>query len=300
MISLASIRDLLLPGVRKLTGDYKVIPTQWSAIFKSEKSKMAVERTIEMRFLGLPTLKSEGGATSFDNDSGQRYTYQQEHVEIGLGYAITRKAVDDNLYKSQFNPSNQGLMKSFKQFDEIRAADVLNTATTYNPNIVGDSKALCATDHPVDGNVLSNRPSTDMDLNENSILSGAITVRQFRDQAGLKVMARTEKLIIPIQLEYVAERLTKTELRPGTANNDVNAIRTAGVLPKGTEVMDFLTSSTSWYMGTDQDGLLHMDRVPFETDMHTDPITGNLLVVGYQRNSFGFESWRGIFGSFPS
>lgn len=300
MISLSAIRDLLLPGVRKLTGDYKVIPTQWSKIYKSENSKMAVERTIEMRFLGLPTLKSEGGATSFDNDAGQRYTYHQEHVEIGLGYAITRKAVDDNLYKSQFNPSNKGLMKSFNQFDEIRAADVLNTATTYNPNIIGDGKALCSTDHPVDGNTLANRPSTDMDLNENSILSGAIQVRQFRDQAGLKVMARTRKLIIPIQLEYVAERLTKTELRPGTANNDVNAIRTAGVLPEGTEVMDFLTSSTSWFMGTDQDGLLHMNRVPFETDMHTDPITGNLLVVGYQRNSFGFESWRGIWGSFPS
>lgn len=299
-VSLSAIRDLLLPGVRKLTGDFKQIPRQWDKVYKKDSSKMAVERTIEMRFLSLPALKAEGAATSMDNNAGQRYVYNQEHVEIGLGYAITRKAIDDNLYKTQFKPSNLGLMKSFSQFDEVRAADVLNTATTYDTEVGGDGKALCATDHPIDGSTLANRPSTDLDLNEAAIYAGAIQVRQFRDQAGLKQMARTRKLIAPIQLEYIGERLVKSELRPGTANNDVNAIKTAGVLPEGLMVMDFLTSETSWFMQTDQDGLLYMDRVPFESDMHTDPHTGNLLVIGYQRNSFSYENWRGIWGSFPS
>lgn len=300
MTNASQIEELLRPGLRKVSGKYKEIPKQWSQVFKSENSDMAVERTTEMRFLSLPTLKGEGAATTFDNRSGQRYVYNQEHYEIGLGYAFTRKAIDDNLYKSQYKPSNLGLMESFRQFDEIRAANVLNTATVYDQTIGADGVSLCNTAHPIDGDVVANRPATDLDLNENAIYSGLITIRQFKDVAGLKKLARGRKLLVPIQLEYVASRLTKSELRPGTANNDVNALVQTGALPDGYMVMDYLTSSTNWFIQTDQDGLLYLDRVPFEMDMHTDPVTGNLLVVGYQRNSFGYENFRGIYGSFPS
>lgn len=300
MTTAAQIFELWRPGLRKVAGKYKEIPKQYTEVFKVETSDMAIERTVEMRFHGLPTLKSEGGATAFDNGSGQRFVFNQEHYEIGLGYAITRKAIDDNLYKSQYKPSNMGLMESFKQFDEIRAANVLNLGTTYDTTIGGDGVALFSTAHPIDGDTQANRPSTDLALNENAIYSAAINIRQMRDVAGLKKFARARKLIVPIQLQYDAERLTKTELRPGTANNDVNAIMTAGVLPEGYCTMDFLTSSTAWMIKTDQDGLLNLNRVPYEMDMHTDPITGNLLVVGYQRNSFSYEGWRGVWGTFPS
>jgi hypothetical protein len=300
MTTAAQIYELWKPGLRKVSGKYKEIPKQFTQVFKVESSSMAIERTVEMRFHGLPTLKSEGGATNFDNGSGQRYVYNQEHYEVGLGYAITRKAIDDNLYKSQYKPSNMGLMESFRQFDEIRAANVLNLGTVYDATVGGDGKALFATDHPIDNNTLANRPTTDLALNENAVYSSAIQIRQYRDVAGLKKFARARKLIVPIQLEYDACRLTKTDLRPGTANNDVNAIVSAGVLPEGYTVMDFLTSSTAWFVKTDQDGLLNMNRVPFEMNMHTDPTTHNLLVIGYQRNSFSYENWRGMWGTFPS
>lgn len=302
-VSLSAIKDLLLPGLRKVEGDYKMIPTQWDKVFKKGKSEMAVERTAEMRYLGLATLKTEGAPTTFDNAAGERYVYSQEHIEIALGYAITRKAIDDNLYKKQFNPSNLGMQASFAQTKEIICANVLNTATTYNTQVGGDGKALCATDHPVDGGSVANKPSVDVDLSESAIYSGLIQIRQFQNVAGLKMMARGDKLIVPIQQEYVAVRLTKTELRPGTANNDVNALLSAtNGLPGGYLVMDYLTSSFAWYMTTSftEGGLLYLERIPYENDMQTDFTTDNLLVKGYERYSASYDNWRGIWGSFPS
>ncbi len=302
-VSLSSIRDLLLPGVRKVSGDYKQIPTQWDKVFKSEKSDMTVERTVETRLLGLATLKQEGGATTFDNNAGQRYVYNQEHIEIGLGYAVTRKSIDDNLYKKQFNPSNLSLMNSFAQTKEIIAASVLNTGTTYNTQVGGDGKALFATDHPVDNGVVANKPSVDVDLSESAIYAGLLQIRNFKDVAGLKILARGKKLIVPPALEYAAIRLTKSELRTGTANNDVNALLTAtNGLPDGYMVMDYLTSDFAWFMTTDfaSGGLLHLSRIPFETDMQTDFVSDNLLVKGYERYSFSYDNFRGCWGSFPS
>jgi len=301
-VNLASIKDLLLPGLRGVTGKYEQIPSQYDKIFTKHESKMALERTAEMRFLGLAQLKTEGGQTAFDNNAGERYVYNQEHTEIALGYAITRKAIDDNLYKTQFMPSNLGLMESFLQTKEIYGANVLNTATTYNAAVGGDGQALISTAHPIDGGTISNQSSTNADLNEASLLNAMIAVRyNFRDQAGLKVFARARKLIVPAQLEPVAIRLTKTELRPGTADNDVNAIMmTAGGLPEGYLVNDYLTSSTAWFLLTNIDGLSYMERVKYESDMQVDFVTDNLLVKGYERYSFGYYNWRSIWGSFPT
>jgi hypothetical protein len=301
-VNLSAIKDLLLPGLRGIEGKYDQIPSQYDKIFTKHNSKMALERTAEMRFLGYAQLKTEGGQTSFDNGAGERYVYNQEHVEIGLGYAITRKAIDDNLYKSQFAPSNLGLIESFQQTKEIYGANVLNTATTYNASIGGDGVALCSTAHPIDGGTIANRPSVDVDLNESTLLNGMIAIRtNFRDQAGLKVFARGRRLVVPAALEPVAIRLTKTELRPGTSDNDVNAIMmTAGGLPEGYMVNDYLTSSRAWFLLTNIDGLSYMQRIDFETDMQVDFVTDNLLVKGYERYSFGYYNFRSIFGSFPT
>jgi hypothetical protein len=301
-VNLSAIKDLLLPGLRGIEGKYEQIPSQYDKIFTKHDSKMALERTAEMRFLGLAQLKTEGGQTAFDNNAGERYVYNQEHTEIALGYAITRKAIDDNLYKTQFAPSNLGLIESFQQTKEIYGANVLNTATTYNASVGGDGVALISTSHPIDGGTVANRPLVDADLNEATLLNSMISIRtNFRDQAGLKVFARGRRLIVPPQLEPVAIRLTKTELRPGTADNDVNAIMmTSGGLPEGYMVNDFLTSASAYFLLTNIDGLSYMERVKFETDMQVDFVTDNLLVKGYERYSFGYYNWRSIFGSFPS
>jgi len=300
-INLSQIRDLLAPGLRELTGKYDMIPRQWDKVFTTVSSKMAQERTVEMALFGTARLKLEGGATEMDNEAGQRYVYNQEHMEIGLGFAITRRAIDDNLYQSQFRPSVDALGDSFAQTKEIYGASILNLATTYDSRIGGDGKALCATDHPIDGSTVANRPTVDADLSEATLLQAMATVRGFKNARGLKIMSRARKLVVPPALEPVAIRLLKTELRPGTSDNDTNALLVAhGGLPDGYVTMDFLTSSTAWFVLTNHKGLLHMKRIGYQTKMTTDFLTDNLLTTGYERYSFGYKDWRAIYGSFPT
>src|SRR5882672_4802395 len=212
-VALSQIRDLLLPGLWGISGKYDQIPRQWPQIFKQTNSQYAVERRASMRYLGLAQLKQEGGPTSFDNAAGERFVYNQEHIEIGIGYAMTRKAIDDNLYKSQFHPSNLGLMESFQQTKEIYGANVLNTGNVYQAAVGGDGQPLFSTTHPIDSGVYANRPTIDVDLNEATLLNAMISIRTgFRDQANLRMFARARKLIVPPSLEPVAIRLLKTEL----------------------------------------------------------------------------------------
>ena len=301
-VALAQIRDLLLPGLWGISGKYPMIERQWPKIFRQTTSNMALERRAAMRYLGLAQLKQEGGPTSFDNAAGQRYVYNAEHFEIGLGYAITRKAIDDNLYKSEFGPSNDGLMESFKETEEIYAANVLNTGTTYNASIGGDGVALFSTAHPIDGNTIGNRPSPDVGLNETSLLNALISIRStWRDNAGLKIHARGRKVIVPPQLEPIALRLFRSELRPGTANNDVNAILGMNEsLKEGFMVYDYLTSSFAWFVLTNQDGLIFFNRKPYESDMSVEFTTDNLLVKGYQRYVPTYYEWRSCYGTYPT
>jgi hypothetical protein len=301
-VNLSSIKDLLLPGLRGIEGKYEMIPSQYDKIFTKHESKLALERTAELRFLGYAQLKTEGGQTQFDNSAGERYVYNQEHTEIGLGYAITRKAIDDNVYKTQFHPSNLGLIESFNQTKEIFGANILNTSTTYNSAIIGDGVSLLSTSHPTDYGLIANTPATQVDLNEATLLNAMVSVRvNFRDQAGLKIYARARKMVVPPQLEPIAIRLLKTDLRPGTNDNDVNAIlTTAGGLPESYMVNDYLTNQFWWFLLTNIDGLSYMERVKFETDMQVDFVTDNLLVKGYERYSFSYYNWRSIYGSTPS
>ena len=301
-VALASIKNELLPGLRGVIGKYQMIPRIYDRIFDVGESEMALERTAEMRYLGLAQLKSEGASTLFDNNAGERYLWNQEHMELALGYAVTRKAIDDNLYKRQFNPSNLGLIESFAQTKEIYGAQFFNTGNVVNPALGGDGQAWFSTAHPIDGGTYANRPSTDVDLNETTLLNAQVQISStIKDQAGLLVWARARKMVIPPALEPVAIRLLRTELRPGTADNDVNAIpHTAGGLPDGYVVNPFLTSPYAWFILTDIKGLLYLQRVPFETDMQVDFVTDNLLVKGYERYSFGGYNPRSSWGTYPT
>jgi hypothetical protein len=301
-IALAQIRDLLLPGLWELTGEYPQLPRTWNKVFKTRKSTMALERSASMKYLAVAQLKQEGAPTTFDNSPGEQYLYNQEHNEISLGFAITRKAIDDNLYKTDFGPSTMGLRNAFLRTEEIYAADVLNNATTYNSSIGGDGKALAATDHPVSGSTVSNLASPAVSLNETALLNAQVAINaNWRDNANQRMNAKPQRLVIPPQLEPTAVRLLKTELRPGTANNDVNAIMmTAGGLPEGYMVNDYLTSTRAWFLLTNIDGLSYMERVKFETDMQVDFVTDNLLVKAYERYSFSYYNFRAIYGSFPT
>ena len=303
-VALSQIRDLLLPGLWGISGKYPMIERQWPKIFRQTDSNMALERRAAMRYLGLAQLKQEGAPTAFDNSAGQRYVYNAEHFEIGLGYAITRKAIDDNLYKSEFGPSNDGLMESFKETEEIYAANVLNSGTTYNAATGGDGVALFSTSHPIDPpySAIGNKPSPEVDLNETSLLNALITIRStWRDNAGLKIHARGRKAVVPAALEPIALRLFRSELRPGTAQNDVNAILGMNEsLKEGFMVYDYLTSSYAWFITTNHDGLVFFNRKPFEMDMSVEFTTDNLLVKGYQRYVPTYYDWRSVWGTFPT
>jgi len=299
-ISRASARDLLLPGLADVEGKYPQIPTRYKQWASVGTSKMSMERIDEMRYTGLAQLKQEGGATTFDNASGQRFTYVAQHIGVGLGFAMTREMLDDNLYKEQFGPSSMGLAESFAQFKEVYVHAILNTGTKYNSNIVADGQPLFSTAHPIDNGSYANRPAVDLDFNESAVETALNTIRLWPDQANLLAMVRARKIVVPVALSWAAERLFKTELRVGTSNNDVSAILTSGALPEGYVVSEFLTSAFAWFVMTSVRGLKVYDRIPYEMDLQVDPTTGNLLVLGYERYSAFYSNPRAAWGSFPT
>ena len=301
-VALAAVRDMLYPGLRAITGKYQQIPRQYDKIFQYIKSEQSVERTAENRYLPLARLKTEGGSSFFDNRAGERFVWNQSHLEISLGYAITRPAIDDNLYKAQFNPSNLGLQESFNQTKEIYAASVFNLGNVVNQNVGGDGQPLFSTAHPIDGGSYANAPTTAVDLSETSLLSGMISIRRnFVDQANLKHYARAKMLLVPPELEPVAVRLLESPMRPGTGDNDINAIRsTTGGLKEGYFVNDFLTSPYAWFLLTNIPGLSYMERIPFEMSMEVEFTTDNLLVKGYERYSLSYYNPRSCYGTFPT
>ena len=305
-INVAAIRDLLLPGLRGVVGEYKQWPTIWPKLFDQGKSEMAQERIVSMRFLPLAQLKNDGGQTAFDNNAGEVFVYNQLHVGIGLGYAITRNTIDDNLYKSQFRPSNLGLQRSFSQTKEIYGAAVFNNSTTYDGTVGGDGVSLINTAHPLPAGgsgptTWANRPTTDVDLNEASLLNAQIAIQTgFYDNAGLRMMATGKMLVIHPNNEPVAQRILRTELRPGTANNDINVIPTvAGGLSDYVKDV-FFTNPFAWWIKTDQPGLVYLERIPFEIDMQVDFTTDNLLVKAFERYSFNYNDPRSIYGTAPT
>jgi len=301
-VALAQIRDLLLPGLWGIDGHYPMIERQWPQIFKSVDSNMSLERRASMRYLGYAQLKNEGQPTAADNNAGQRFIYNAEHFEIGLMYAITRKSLDDNLYKAEFGPNNDGLMQAFKETEEVYGANVLNNGTVFNPATQGDLQPLFSTAHPIDGATIANQPSPDQSFNETALLNAAITIRStWRNNAGLKMHARGQKAIVPPNLEPIAARLFRSELRPGTNTNDINAIKEMQQsLKEGYFVYDYLTSPFAWFVLTNIPGLVFFQRKPFESDMSVEFTTDNLLVKGYQRYIPTYYEWRHVWGTFPN
>src|SRR3569832_123815 len=301
-VALSQIRNLLLPGLWAVTGKYDQLPAVRKRLFKERKSNMALEQSTSMRYIAQAYVKQEGAPSQADNASGQRYTYNQTHNELAVLFAITRKAIDDNLYKTEFGPAVMGLNEAFDRTYEAFAADVFNSSTTYNAASGGDGVALASTAHPVDGGTFSNLASPAASLNETSLLNAQVAINaNFRDNANQRMNAKPRWLVVPPQLEPQAIRLLKTELRPGTGNYDVNAIlSTQGGIPEGYAVWNYLTSPYSWYLLTNQDGLVYMNRTPYETDMSVEFSTDNLLVKGYQRNRYNYNVPRCIYVSNPS
>lgn len=302
-IDLAAVRDELRPGLFAVQGKYPYIPMKYKDIFTTKASKLNTEIATQMAYLGAAQLKNDGGATVVDNRAGQRFKYSITHVGVGIAYAITRNAIMDNLYKTEFQPTNLNLLNSHRQTKETLAANILNNGTTAITGLGGDGQPLFSTSHPVDGNTWSNTFSTPQSLNESSLNNAQIQIRTgFVDERGLKIMARAQKLIVPPNLEPVALRLLHAELRPGTNDNDPNVITELGdgSLSKQPVVWDYLSSSYAWFLKTSVPGMIHFEREAFETDMQPDFITDNLIVKSFERYSFAYTDPRAMFGTFPT
>lgn len=299
-ITTSQIPGLLLPGARAIKGRYREMKVDWAKIYAKGISHQESEKTIHVRYMPLPQLKTTGAPTQFDNLAGQRFTWNHVMVAFGLGYSFTHEAMMDNLYKSAFDPANLGLMRSFRQMKEIQGAATLNTGNVVNPSLGGDNLPLFSTAHPVDGTTVPNTGTAQIGLNESSLFMAANMIRRFRDDAGLLFGSQGKKLVVPVQLRHQAKRLMETEMRPGTSNNDVAAVKENDDLSDGYVVLDFLTSPYAWFMLSDTGGLIYLEREAFRTSMHTDPTTDNLLVIAYERYYMGVDDWRCGVGFFPT
>lgn len=296
-INTTAIANLLRPGLAAVFGDYPMYPSQWSEIFEVYESDKDLEIEVEMKLLGLAQLRAEGSPTATDT-MGQRIITNYFHKYVALSFSITRQALKDNLYKTRFPLMVKALKKSMAQTKEILGASVLNngSSTSYP---VGDGKPLFSTTHPIDGGVYANTPGVQADLNEASLESAIVTIQQFKDQAGLIVMTKPKKMIVPPTGQFVAERLLASAFRTNTANNDVSAVYNMSSVPEGFRVNQFLTLNNSWYLLTDApDGFKHYIREPVETDIYTDFSTDNLLCKAVERYSFGVSNPRAAYGSY--
>jgi hypothetical protein len=299
-VNTAQIKDLLLPGLNAIFGDYDEIPNQWQELFSKNTSDMYREVDVEVKLLGLAQLRSEGQAVNYD-DMGERYQYVYVHRGVGLGFVITKFAIRDNLYKSQFGPNTRALKFSFRQTKEIYGAAVFNNANDATGTYFGgDGVALLSTSHPIDVGTVANTPTVQAELNESSLQDAIVGVRRFKNAAGLRVLVRGKKVVVPPELQFTAERLFATTLRVGTADNDVSAFKSRGDIVGGYTVNDFLTNTKGWYLLTDcPDGLKYFQRDPLEIDMYTDFDTDNLKVKGTERFSFGWSNFRAVYGNMP-
>jgi hypothetical protein len=299
-ITTADLRDLLLPGLGKIRGDYDAIETEWSMIFDKSTSDMAFERDVQMKMLGTAQLKTEGASIVYD-EMGERYVTTYNHTTVGLGFIITKEAIRDNLYKGQFAPGVRQLKSSFAQTKELMGAAVLNfSSDTSGAYFGGDGQPLLSTQHPLDIGVNSNTFATQSELNESSLQDAISRIQKFRDEAGLIVSVQPKRLVVGTDNQWIARRLFGTDQTIGSNNNDINALKAGGFLKGGFVVNRFLTNPKSWFLLTDvPDALRYFQRDPFEPDMYVDFDTNNLKTKATERYSFGFSDHRGIFGCNP-
>jgi len=297
-ISRAQLLKELLPGLNALFGlEYKKYGEEHKEIFEQESSERSFEEETKLSGFSAAPVKNEGSALAYDN-AQEAWTARYVHETIAMGFSLTEEAIEDNLYDSLSSRYTKALARAMAYTKQVKAASILNQAFSGGPSY-GDGVVLCSTAHPlVSGGVNSNRPTVAADLNETSLEAAVIQIAGWTDERGLLIAAKPRKLVVPPGLQFVAERLLKTELRVGTADNDINAIKTMGSIPEGYTVNHYLTDSNAWFLCTDvPNGLKHFVRTPMQTGMDADFDTGNSRYKARERYSFGVSDPLGIFGS---
>ena len=297
-ISRAQLLKELLPGLNALFGlEYERYGEEYKELFEVESSERSFEEEQKLSGFGAAPVKNEGSAIAYDN-AQEAWSTRYTHETIALGFSLTEEAIEDNLYDSLSARYTKALARAMAYTKEVKGANILNNA--FNASYVGgDGKSLCNSAHPlVYGSTISNVPSTPADLNETSLENAVIQISLWTDERGLLIAAKPKKLIIPSALQFVATRLLETELRVGTTDNDINAIKNNGSIPGGWTVNHWLTDTNAWFLTTDvPNGLKQFVRTPLSTSMDADFDTGNARYKARERYSFGWSDFLGIYGS---
>ena len=296
-ISRAQLVKELEPGLNALFGlEYKQYANEWNEIFDSESSDRAFEEEVMLSGFANASVKPEGQGITFDQ-AQETFTARYTNETIALAFAITEEAIEDNLYDRLASRYTKALARSMASTKNIKGAAVLNNGFTA-AYAGGDGKALFDTEHPTLAGSFSNELTTPAELNETSLEEALINIAAFTDERGLKIAAQGVKMIIPSALQFTAERLMKSEGRTGTADNDINAIKSMGMVPQGYAVNHYLTAAKKWFIKTDvPNGMKHFERAPITTKMEGDFDTGNVRYKARERYVFGFSDPRGAFGS---
>ena len=297
VISRMQLVKELEPGLNALFGlEYDRYENQHTEIFDTENSDRAFEEEVMLGGFANASVKPEGQGVTYE-DAQETFTARYTHETVALAFSLTEEAVEDNLYDKISTRYTKALARSMANTKQIKAANILNNA--FNASFAGgDGKELCATDHPTLSGDQKNELSTAADLNETSLEQMLIDIADMKDERGLKIALQGMKMIIPVQLQFVAERLMKSDGRVGTADNDINALKNMGMVPQGYVVNNFLTDTDAFFIKTDSpNGLKHFVRAPIRTAMEGDFDTGNVRYKARERYSFGFSDWRGIFAS---
>lgn len=297
-ISRSQLLKELLPGLNALFGmEYARYGEEHKEIYETETSERSFEEETKLSGFAAAPTKTEGAAIAYDT-AQEAWTARYNHETISLGFAITEEAMEDNLYDSLSTRYTKSLARAMAYTKQVRGANILNNAFS-GSFLGGDGVALCSTAHPlVSGGTNSNKPTTDVDLNETSLEAAVIQIAAWTDERGLLIAAKPRKLVIPPALMFVAKRLLETELRVGTTDNDINALKSMGSISGGYTVNHFLTDTNGWFLLTDvPNGLKHFERVKLSNSMDGDFDTGNVRYKSRERYSFGWSDPLGIWGT---
>ncbi len=288
----------LEPGLNALFGlEYKSYEQQWSEIYTTESSDRAFEEEVMLSGFAQAKVKSEGSGVAFDN-AQETFTARYTNETIALAFAITEEAIEDNLYDRLASRYTKALARSMASTKNVKGASTLNNGNPGGTFTSGDGVTLFNTAHPTIAGTFSNTLATASDLNETSLEQALIDINAFTDERGLKIAAKGVKMIIPSALQFVAERLMKSQGRTSTADNDINAVRSMGMIPQGYRVNNYLTDADAFFILTDvPNGMKHFNRAPLTTKMEGDFDTGNVRYKARERYVFGVSDPRGIYAS---
>lgn len=293
-----SLAKLLYPGVNKFfLNKYAEHKEQWNELFDTFDSKRNFEEDVAIVGFGLMNTKPELASIQYDA-MRQGHTVRYTHIVYALGFQISRELVEDNLYSEVSLKKASMLAFSARQTKEIVAANVYNRAETSGYN-GGDGVTLLSTAHPnVSGSTYSNRLTVAANLSEAALEQAAIDIRKYTDDRGNRIAIMPQKLILPVDLEFEAARILKSIGRVGTANNDLNALKSLGTFPGGYTCNNYFTSTTAWFIRTNcPEGMKHFKRrgVEFTTDNDFD--TENAKFKATERYSFGWTDPKAVYGS---